>query len=156
MIEQQWLELSEFHELEQEIQFVIMVSQFQEKYVMVHNLKRGGWEFPGGNREAGESVLTAAGRELYEETGAMKFMLEPFGIYEMNGKFGMVYYADITEFRAVSMEPNSEIGAIKMVDILPEGMSFGDMFYSLLHQWKGYSAKGTREHFVDLNLSEYL
>ncbi|QLG41927.1 NUDIX domain-containing protein [Paenibacillus sp. E222] len=154
MIGQQWLELSEFHELEQEIQFVIMVTQFQEKYVIIHNLKRQGWEFPGGNREAGESVLTAAGRELYEETGAMKFMLEPFGIYEMNGKFGLVYYANIMEFRAVSMESNSEIDAIKMVDTLPEGMSFGDMFYTFLQQWRMYSAKGTHEHFVDLTFCE--
>ncbi|MHA7580687.1 NUDIX domain-containing protein [Paenibacillus vandeheii] len=152
MIEKQWLDLSEFDELEQEIQFVIMVTQFKEKHVIIHNLKRQGWEFPGGNREPGESVLTAAGRELHEETGALKFMLEPFGIYQMNGSFGMVYYANITEFRTLSVEPNSEIGAIKMVDMLPEGMSFGDMFYTFLHQWRVYSAKGTRKHFVDLNL----
>lgn len=57
MIGQQWLELSEFHELEQEIQFVIMVTQFQEKYVIIHNLKRQGWEFPGGNRELASLFL---------------------------------------------------------------------------------------------------
>lgn len=84
----------------------------------------------------------------------MKFMLEPFGIYEMNGKFGLVYYANIMEFRAVSMESNSEIDAIKMVDTLPEGMSFGDMFYTFLQQWRMYSAKGTHEHFVDLTFCE--
>lgn len=152
MIEQQWLDLSEDDELEQKIQYVIMVTQFQEKYVIIHNLKRKGWEFPGGNREPGESVLTAAGRELYEETGALKFMLEPYGIYQMNGSFGMVYYANITEFRALSLEPNSEISAMKMVDTLPEGMNFDDMFYSFLHRWGIYSAKGKHEHFVDLTL----
>ncbi|WP_063564127.1 NUDIX domain-containing protein [Paenibacillus sp. O199] len=154
MIEKQWLDLSEYHELEQEIQYVIMVTQFQEKYVIIHNLKRRGWEFPGGNREPDESVLRAAERELYEETGALMFMLEPFGIYQMNGTFGMVYYANITKFRALSLEPNSEIGAMKMVDKLPEGMNFGDMFYSFLHRWRIYSAKGTQEHFVDLTLCE--
>ncbi|UPK45566.1 NUDIX domain-containing protein [Paenibacillus pabuli] len=152
MIEKQWLDLSEFHELEQEIQFVIMVTQFQEKHVIIHNLKRQGWEFPGGNREPGESVLAAAGRELYEETGALKFMLEPYGIYRMNGSFGMVYYANITEFRALSLESNSEISAMKMVDTLPEGMNFDDMFYSFLARWKVYSAKGTRKQFLDLTL----
>ncbi|RAW19411.1 hypothetical protein DC345_01130 [Paenibacillus taichungensis] len=150
MIEKQWLDLSEFHELEQEIQYVIMVTQFQGKYVIIHNLKRRGWEFPGGNRESDESVLRAAERELYEETGALKFTLEPFGIYQMNGRFGMVYYTNITKFRALSLEPNTEIGAMKMVDTLPEGMNFGDMFYSFLHRWSIYSAKGTHEHFVDL------
>lgn len=154
MIEKQWLDLSEYDELEQEIQYVIMVTQFQEKYVIIHNLKRRGWEFPGGNREPGESVLTAAGRELFEETGALKFILEPFGIYQMNGRFGMVYYANITEFCTLSLEPNSEIGAMKMVDTLPEGMNFGDMFYSFLHRWSIYSAKGTHEHFVDLTFCE--
>ncbi|OAX50175.1 NUDIX domain-containing protein [Paenibacillus sp. AD87] len=155
MIEKQWLDLSGFHELEQEIQYVIMVTQFQGKYVIIHNLKRRGWEFPGGNRESDESVLRAAERELYEETGALKFTLEPFGIYQMNGRFGMVYYANITKFRALSLEPNSEIGAMKMVDTLPEGMNFGDMFYSFLHRWSIYSAKGTREHFVDLTFCKY-
>ncbi|MGW7162351.1 NUDIX domain-containing protein [Paenibacillus taichungensis] len=154
MIEKQWLDLSEYDELEQEIQYVIMVTQFQEKYAIIHNLKRQGWEFPGGNREPDESVLRAAERELFEETGALRFMLEPFGIYQMNGTFGMVYYANITKFRALSLEPNSEIGAMKMVDTLPEGMNFGDMFYSFLHQWKVYSSKGTHEHFVDLTFCE--
>ncbi|NEU60446.1 NUDIX domain-containing protein [Paenibacillus sp. ALJ109b] len=154
MIEKQWLDLSKYDELEQEIQYVIMVTQFQEKYVIIHNLKRQGWEFPGGNREPDESVLRAAERELFEETGALRFMLEPFGIYQMNGTFGMVYYANITKFRALSLEPNSEIGAMKMVDTLPEGMNFGDMFYSFLHQWKVYSGKGINEHFVDLTFCE--
>ena len=36
---------------------------------MVNNLKRGGWEMPGGKIENGETVEEAAVREYIEESG---------------------------------------------------------------------------------------
>ncbi|MFS0870283.1 NUDIX domain-containing protein [Paenibacillus xylanilyticus] len=145
------MSLNEVEQSDREIAFVIMMAQFQEKYVIVYNNKRNGWEFPGGTCEPGETPLEAACRELYEETGAVRFMLEPFGIYEMNGNLGMVYYAAVDQFDSMSLElPNYEIGELKLVDALPAGMSFGDMFYSFLDYWTGYSSKGTNQHNMDL------
>ncbi|MGG4481453.1 NUDIX domain-containing protein [Paenibacillus illinoisensis] len=151
MKEPKWFYLNEMEQPERGIAFVIMVAQFQEKYVVVYNNKRKGWEFPGGTCEPGETPLNAAGRELYEETGAIRFNLEPFGIYKMNGNLGMVYYASVEEFNSMSFElPNHEIGGLKLVDALPSGMSFGEMFYTFLDQWTAYPSKGTIQHDMDL------
>lgn len=57
----------------------------------------------GGHREADESILDTAKRELYEETGAIDFDIRPICVYSVaakenfNGRetFGMLYYADI-------------------------------------------------------------
>ena len=47
MKEPKWFYLNEMEQPERGIAFVIMVTQFQEKYVVVYNNKRKGWEFPG-------------------------------------------------------------------------------------------------------------
>lgn len=39
------------------------------KFLMVHNLKRGGWEMPGGKTEPGETPEDTAKRECLEESG---------------------------------------------------------------------------------------
>ena len=36
---------------------------------MVHSVRRGSWDCPGGRREPGETVTDCAARELAEETG---------------------------------------------------------------------------------------
>lgn len=42
------------------------------------NIKSGiHWSFRGGHREPGETILETAERELYEETGAIDFEIEP-------------------------------------------------------------------------------
>jgi len=57
------------------IQAVIIVPFLGDKIVLCRNRWRG-WEFPGGGVEWGESVYSAAGRELVEETGAEFTSLE--------------------------------------------------------------------------------
>lgn len=39
------------------------------KFLMVFNVKRNGWEMPGGSIESGESVEDAVKREFLEESG---------------------------------------------------------------------------------------
>ena len=39
------------------------------------------FEIPGGHIEPGESPEQAARRELYEETGALDYTLQPVGVY---------------------------------------------------------------------------
>lgn len=110
-----------------------MVIQFQEKYVIVYNNKCKGWEFLGGICELGEILLNVVGREFYEEIGVIRFNFEFFGIYKMNGNFGMVYYVFVDEFNFMLFEfLNYEIGGLKLVDVLFLGMSFGEMFYIFL------------------------
>lgn len=39
------------------------------KYLVLHNIKRNRWEFPGGKCDEGESTPDAARREIREEIG---------------------------------------------------------------------------------------
>ncbi len=50
-------------------ELVFCVAFGPDGFLMVHNRERGGWEFPGGRVEAGESAKAAARREFTEETG---------------------------------------------------------------------------------------
>lgn len=140
-----WYELNEINN--DLIKFVILIAEFNDQLIIIRNKKRGGWEIPGGNREPGESLLFTASRELYEETGATQFELEAFGITMLNGNHGMVFFAGI---ESMSDLPNYEIDEIKFVDQLPEGLNFGEMFYTVLNKWNKYSRKNTQQHSIDI------
>jgi 8-oxo-dGTP diphosphatase len=92
----QWYELNDIKD--ELIRFVVLVTEYKGRLVIIRNKKRGGWEIPGGNREEGETLLAAATRELFEETGAVLFDLEPFGIYQRNGSYGMIFFFGSTPF----------------------------------------------------------
>ncbi|WP_182301361.1 NUDIX domain-containing protein [Cohnella cholangitidis] len=141
----QWHELSEIdHEL---VKFVVLIAQYNNQFIIVKNSKRGGWEIPGGNREPGEPLFTAASRELYEETGAIQSDLEPFGIYMWNGNYGMVFFAEI---HLMAELPAYEIEEVKEVDQLPEGLNFGEMFYFVHRKWTEYEHKNTQTRRMDI------
>ena len=48
-----------------------------ERFLMVFNVKRNGWEMPGGTIEAGETPVEAAIREFREESG-LDLIVESF------------------------------------------------------------------------------
>lgn len=137
----QWFEINDIeHET---IRFVVIVTKYKGKFVIIRNKNRGGWEIPGGHREKGETLLATATRELYEETGATKFELEQFGIYQLNGSYGMIFYAEVYHFAEL---PEYEIEEIKFVEKYPEGLNFGEMYYILLDKWTDYDAKGSQKY----------
>lgn len=107
---------------EELLKFAVIVSRFQDQWVFVKHKKRDTLEIPGGKRELGESILACAKRELYEETGADIYELEPVCVYSVkrNGEdesFGMLYIAQIEQF---SMLPESEIEHVELLDELPK------------------------------------
>lgn len=55
------------------LQYVVMICHYQGKWVFCQHHTRQTLELPGGHREEGEDNLTAAKRELYEETGAIQY-----------------------------------------------------------------------------------
>ena len=109
------------------LEFAVIIAKSQGKWVFCKHKERNTYEIPGGHRENDESIEDAAKRELYEETGAVKFDIKPLCVYSVTGKnrvnekgnetFGMLFFADITEFET---ELHSEMEKISLFDELPK------------------------------------
>ena len=59
------------------LKFTVIISQSNGKWVFCKHKERDTYEVLGGHREAGESILETAKRELQGETGAVKFEIKP-------------------------------------------------------------------------------
>ena len=108
------------------LKFAVIIAKSQGKWVFCKHRERNTYEIPGGHRENGESIEDTARRELCEETGAIKFDIKPLCVYSVTGKnrvneqgnetFGMLFFADITEFEK---ELQSEMEQIALFSELP-------------------------------------
>jgi 8-oxo-dGTP diphosphatase len=105
--------------------YSVISAIFEKKWIFVRHNKRSTWEIAGGHIEEGESSYEAAGRELAEETGALKFSLECISTYSVtiDGEtgWGRLYIAQVSEIGPI---PDiSEIAEMRLSDKLPENLT---------------------------------
>ncbi len=106
------------------LRYAVIVSRYRGQWVLCKHKERNTWEVPGGHREAGETALDAAKRELYEETGAVEFAIQPVCVYAVQRgteSHGMLFYADIAALGAL---PDTEIERIGLFDETPGALTY--------------------------------
>lgn len=112
------------------LKFAVIIAKSEGKWVMCKHKDRTTYEVPGGHREPGEDILTTAKRELYEETGAIDFSIEPICAYSVvraissehdEETFGMLYFSDIKTFEE---ELHSEIEKVILFDEWPDNWTY--------------------------------
>lgn len=111
-----------------EYKYVVVLSKYKDKILLSRHKERSTWETQGGHIEKGETPLEAAKRELFEESGAIKFSIEPLFDYwagtEKLGSNGMVFLAEIVELEAI---PNSEMEEVRSFSSLPQNLTYPDI-----------------------------
>lgn len=118
------------------LKFAVIIAKFNNKWVFCKHKLRDTYELPGGHRETDETIEQTARRELFEETGAIKYTLNPISAYSVLGEdggiktdeetFGMLYCAKIIELAEI---PHSEIESVVLFDKLPES----NWTYPIMH-----------------------
>lgn len=109
------------------LKYAVVISKHKGKWVYCKHRERDTFEIPGGHREQGEDILSAAKRELEEETGAKEYVISPVCVYSVYRKsedtetFGMLFFAEIESFFG---ELHSEIESIHLFEEIPNELTY--------------------------------
>lgn len=108
-----------------EYKFVVILSHMDGKYLLSRHKARMTWETQGGHIEPGETPLEAAKRELWEESGALEYTIEPLCDYwaadDSGSATGAVFRAEITK---LGLLPESEMAEVRLFEALPENLTY--------------------------------
>lgn len=131
---------------DRKLRFAVIVTKTNGHWVFCKHRERDTLEVPGGHREPGEDILAAAKRELYEETGAVDFTIEPVCVYSVTASgdpgsetFGMLFRAEVKAFEE---ELHSEIEKIVIRDELPDAWTYPEIQPRLIEEVEKRQAAG--------------
>ena len=133
--------------------YVVILSEYRGKMLLSRHKKRTTWETQGGHIEPGETPMEAAKRELFEESGALEFELEPLCDY-WAGEEGTDDWANGMVFRAVIRSlgpiPDSEMARVESFDVLPGNLTYPAITpvlfaYAAAHSMEGSTAGMVKE-----------
>ena len=119
--------------------FVVIFALYQGKWLYCRAGVRDTFETAGGHIELNETALDAARRELYEETGALKYDIEPAFDYSVriptSLTHGQVFFARVHELGPL---PDYEMAETKLFDTIPDRMRFPwilPLLYEKMLEW---------------------
>ena len=110
--------------------YIVVLSEYNGKILLSRHRNRITWETQKGHIEQGESPLEAARRELYEESGATEYEINPLCDYwagnpvTKDGANGMVFTAKITKLSPI---PESEMAEVRSFDYLPQNLTYPEI-----------------------------
>lgn len=109
------------------IEFVVMFTRYRDKWVFCWHRRRKSFEHPGGHVDAGETVLQAARRELYEESGITDCEMIPLWDYEQIWDDG-IHKNNGRVFAAIAHSagelPESEMEKTELFGTIPENYTY--------------------------------
>ena len=92
----------------------------------------------GRSYRAGETPLQAAKRELFEESGAAAFEIEPLCDYwagSEDGKSGACGVVFTAEIQKLGPLPESEMAETRLFESLPEQMTYPAITAAIMAYW---------------------
>ena len=109
--------------------YSVISARFENRWIFVRHNQRTTFEIAGGHIEKGETSFEAAGRELMEETGALKFNLSCIATYSVkkDGEtgWGRLYLAEVFEIGPI---PDiSEIAEVVFLEKIPDHPTHPDI-----------------------------
>jgi 8-oxo-dGTP diphosphatase len=116
-----------------EAEIVVIATKYHGKWLFVRHKDRKTFEVPAGHKERGESLLEAARRELYEETGALDYSIWPVSAYGViqgeETAYGQLYFAEVENLGEL---PPFEIAERFILNRPPEALTYAGIQHQLL------------------------
>jgi len=118
--------------------FADVIAFYKGKWLFSKHKARTTWETQGGHIEVGETPLEAAKRELYEESGAIDFDIEPLCDYWVSGELNgvtiqgnsQVFFARVHSLGEIPYQ--SEMEKICLFDSLPDNLTYLELTNEIL------------------------
>jgi 2,3-bisphosphoglycerate-dependent phosphoglycerate mutase len=118
-------------------------ARYQNKWLYGRAKSRDVYEMIGGGVKDGETPLEAAKRELYEETGTIKYTMKPVcdyrGVSRTRLLNGQLFYAEIEELGEIPKE--HEMAEVKLFDTIPDKMRFPELLPVLFEKARDFQSR---------------